>query len=55
MRYPERRERLPRGGARGRRSRQRRPGLRWYHYDYYGAHVLDPDGNNIEAACHAPG
>ena len=31
------------------------PGLRWYHPDYYGAYVLDPDGNNIEAVCHKPG
>ncbi|HEY4412054.1 MAG TPA: VOC family protein [Gaiellaceae bacterium] len=30
------------------------PGLRWYHENYYGAFVLDPDGNNIEAVCHAP-
>ena len=30
------------------------PGLRWYHENYYGAYVLDPDGNNIEAVCHAP-
>ena len=30
------------------------PGLRpHYHPDYYGAFVLDPDGNNIEAVCHA--
>jgi catechol 2,3-dioxygenase-like lactoylglutathione lyase family enzyme len=30
------------------------PGLRaHYHPDYYGAFVLDPDGNNVEAACHA--
>jgi hypothetical protein len=28
--------------------------VRWYHPDYYGAYVLDPDGNNIEAVCHAP-
>ena len=21
---------------------------------YYGAFVLDPDGNNVEAVCHAP-
>jgi catechol 2,3-dioxygenase-like lactoylglutathione lyase family enzyme len=29
------------------------PGLRpLYHADYYGAFVLDPDGNNIEAVCH---
>jgi len=26
-----------------------------YHPDYYGAFVLDPDGHNIEAVCHAPG
>ncbi|MBV2361017.1 VOC family protein [Thalassococcus sp. CAU 1522] len=32
------------------------PGLRpHYHADYYGAFVLDPDGNNIEAVCHKPG
>ena len=31
------------------------PGLRpHYHADYYGAFVLDPDGNNIEAVCNAP-
>ncbi|MER9319378.1 VOC family protein [Mesorhizobium sp. M0659] len=31
------------------------PGLRpHYHPDYYGAFVLDPDGNNVEAVCHAP-
>lgn len=31
------------------------PGLRpHYHADYYGAYVLDPDGHNIEAVCHAP-
>jgi catechol 2,3-dioxygenase-like lactoylglutathione lyase family enzyme len=29
------------------------PGLRpYYHTDYYGAFVLDPDGHNIEAVCH---
>ena len=26
-----------------------------YHANYYGAFVLDPDGNNIEAVCHKPG
>jgi len=26
-----------------------------YHPGYYGAFVLDPDGNNIEAVCHRPG
>ena len=31
------------------------PGLRpIYHEHYYGAYVLDPDGNNIEAVCHGP-
>ncbi len=31
------------------------PGLRpHYHADYYGAFVLDPDGNNIEAVYHGP-
>jgi catechol 2,3-dioxygenase-like lactoylglutathione lyase family enzyme len=31
------------------------PGLRpQYHPNYYGAFVLDPDGNNIEAVCHTP-
>lgn len=31
------------------------PGIRpHYHANYYGAFVLDPDGNNIEAVCHAP-
>ena len=30
------------------------PGLRpHYHANYYGAFVLDPDGHNIEAVCHA--
>ena len=29
------------------------PGIRaHYHPSYYGAFVLDPDGNNIEAVCH---
>lgn len=31
------------------------PGVRaHYHPNYYGAFVLDPDGNNVEAVCHAP-
>jgi catechol 2,3-dioxygenase-like lactoylglutathione lyase family enzyme len=31
------------------------PGLRpHYHEHYYGAFVLDPDGNNVEAVCHQP-
>lgn len=25
-----------------------------YHPHYYGAFVLDPDGRNVEAVCHAP-
>jgi catechol 2,3-dioxygenase-like lactoylglutathione lyase family enzyme len=29
------------------------PGIReQYHPTYYGAFVLDPDGNNLEAVCH---
>lgn len=33
-----------------------KPGLRTeYHPDYYGAFVRDPDGNKIEAVCHAHG
>jgi catechol 2,3-dioxygenase-like lactoylglutathione lyase family enzyme len=32
-----------------------KPGLRpHYHENYYGAFVLDPDGNNVEAVCHSP-
>jgi catechol 2,3-dioxygenase-like lactoylglutathione lyase family enzyme len=32
-----------------------RPGVREiYHPNYYGAFVLDPDGNNVEAVCHKP-
>ena len=31
------------------------PGLRpHYHEHYYAAFVRDPDGNNVEAVCHAP-
>ena len=31
------------------------PGVRAiYHPTYYGAYVLDPDGNNVEAVCHTP-
>lgn len=31
------------------------PGIRaHYHPTYYGAFVLDPDGHNVEAVCHAP-
>jgi hypothetical protein len=32
------------------------PGLRpAYHASYYGAFVIDLEGNNIEAVCHKPG
>jgi len=31
------------------------PGIRaQYHPGYYGAFVLDADGNNVEAVCHQP-
>mgnify|MGYP006193736421 CR=1 FL=1 len=30
------------------------PGERPYHPGYYGAFVLDPDGNNIEVVYHGP-
>jgi catechol 2,3-dioxygenase-like lactoylglutathione lyase family enzyme len=31
------------------------PGIRaHYHPNYYGAFILDPDGNNVEAVCHSP-
>lgn len=30
------------------------PGYRDYHPGYYGAFVLDPDGNNIETVYHGP-
>lgn len=28
------------------------PGIRWYHENYYGGYVLDPDGHNVEAVHH---
>ncbi|HEY5661881.1 MAG TPA: VOC family protein [Gaiellaceae bacterium] len=31
------------------------PGARHYHPGYYGAFVLDPDGNNVEVVNHNPG
>ena len=31
-----------------------KPGERPYHPGYYGAFLLDPDGNNIEAVHHGP-
>nr|AQQ74394.1 hypothetical protein [uncultured bacterium]AQQ74863.1 hypothetical protein [uncultured bacterium] len=30
------------------------PGERAYHPGYYGAFLLDPDGNNVEAVHHGP-
>ncbi|PKR56103.1 VOC family protein [Thalassospira marina] len=31
------------------------PGLRpHFHENYYGAFIIDADGNNIEAVCHTP-
>lgn len=29
------------------------PGLRAYHASYYAAFLIDPEGNRIEAVCHA--
>jgi hypothetical protein len=30
------------------------PGLRSLHHENdYGAHVFDPDGNDVEAVCHS--
>ena len=52
-RRQRRRRRLPRrrrrGGLQGQRRARRAPA---YHPGYYGAFVLDPDGNNIEAVNH---
>jgi lactoylglutathione lyase len=31
-----------------------KPGERPYHPGYFGAFVLDPDGNNIEVVYHGP-
>ena len=44
---------LPRAGDAAGGRDHGAPGLRpHYHPNYYGAFVLDPDGNNIEAVCH---
>jgi catechol 2,3-dioxygenase-like lactoylglutathione lyase family enzyme len=46
---------VPRRRARGRRDRNGAPGIREiYHPTYYGAYVLDRDGNNVEAVSHRP-
>ena len=42
-----------RGGGR-RRGAARTTVWPEYHPNYYGAFVRDPDGNNVEAVCHAP-
>jgi catechol 2,3-dioxygenase-like lactoylglutathione lyase family enzyme len=43
------------GAARGAGAADNgKPGLRAnYHANYYAAFVTDPDGNNLEAVCHA--
>ena len=47
-------ERFFPAGAQGRGEDKGPAALRpQYHADYYGAFVLDPDGYNIEAVCHA--
>jgi hypothetical protein len=33
---------------------ERRHGRAKYHPSYWGAFVIDPDGNNKEAVCHRP-
>ena len=55
-REPRGRARLPRGRCRRGRSRhRRRPGRATeYSEGYYGAFVLDPDSNNVEAVWHDP-
>ena len=52
---------LPSGSSLGTRNSEMprvpsgAPGVRaQYHPTYYGAYVLDPNGNNIEACCHRP-
>ena len=52
---PRDRRRLPCGSFGGGRARQRpaRPAAP-YHPSYYGAFVLDPEGNNVEAVSHRP-
>jgi hypothetical protein len=47
--------RLSRGRARAGGSDNGGPEIRGiYHPSYYGAFVLDPDGDNLEAVCHRP-
>jgi hypothetical protein len=35
-------------------ARRRSEADTYYHQNYDGAFVLDPDGNNIKAVCHRP-
>ena len=53
---PRSRRRVPqRGARRRRRTTTAAPACGpQYHPHYYGAFVLDPDGNNAEAVCHTP-
>ena len=50
---PDESRRLPRRRAGRGRHDNGEPGVREiYHQNYYGAFVLDPDGNNVEAVYH---
>ena len=52
---PQERRRVPRGRLAAGGTDNGAPGIRRvYHANYYGAYVLDPDGNNIEAVTHEP-
>ena len=47
--------RFHRGGLAAGGTDNGAPGLRpQYHEHYFGAFLLDPDGNNVEAVCHSP-
>jgi lactoylglutathione lyase len=47
-------EQFHRAGLAAGGSENGAPGERPYHPGYYGAFLLDPDGNNIEAVFHGP-
>lgn len=47
-------ERFHKAGLAAGGSDNGKPGERPYHPGYYGAFLLDPDGNNIEAVYHGP-
>jgi catechol 2,3-dioxygenase-like lactoylglutathione lyase family enzyme len=47
-------DRFHRAGLFGGGRDNGQPGQRKYHPGYYGAFLLDPDGNNIEAVFHGP-